>query len=130
MSEVAQKKAEELGVTGEQIAEFHNRAAELVAKSAKQPFPPLPPAVKRGLQSLENGDRVVVPADKARALVVLEKADYAAAVLRSLQPPIYKEVARDPAPAYTTKLKEALLTAFTRPKEPGMFSVKLDMMTK
>ena len=46
---------------------------------------------------MENGEWVVVPTYKARAFVVLEKADYATAVLRSLQPPIYKEVARDAA---------------------------------
>lgn len=119
-AERAEAKAGELGITGADIAHFYNRTSELVSKASKSPFPSPSLSLSKGLSSLAaNTDRVVVSADKARALVVLWRRDYSAAILRCLQLPIYEELPSDPSPAYNSRYGEMLLAAFAGPPGTG-----------
>ncbi|KAF0290735.1 hypothetical protein FJT64_001180 [Amphibalanus amphitrite] len=82
---------------------------------------PKPPKdLTDSLKSLtRDNTRVIVPADKAKALVVINKTDYTAALLRSLQSPVYEEVTSDPAEVFSGRFNEHLLTALTGPAVRG-----------
>ena len=60
----------------------------------------------------QDNNRVCVPADKARSLVVLDKKDYETAILKTLAPPNYEELPHDPSPTYVRRFQRDLLDAF------------------
>ena len=97
-SDIAIRQADRQGVTGDDITTFLNKAETILAQASNQQQPKPPESVTHSLKSLIKDDsRVIIPADKAKALIVMEKADYTAALLRSLRPPVYEEVTSDPA---------------------------------
>ena len=119
-SDIAIKRADQLGVTGDDIATFLNKAETILTRTSNQPQPKPPGSIAQSLKILAKDDsKVIVPADKAKALVVIEKADYTTALLRSLQSPIYEEVASDPAVTFAGKFNDHLLTALAGPAVRG-----------
>ena len=119
-SDIAIKRAEQHGVTGDDITTFLNKAETIIARASSQPQPRPPKSITQSLKSLSKDDsKVIVAADKAKALVVIEKADYTSALLRSLQPPVYEEIAYDPADAFAGKFNDHLLTALIGPAVRG-----------
>ncbi|KAF0314113.1 hypothetical protein FJT64_015405 [Amphibalanus amphitrite] len=120
VSDIAIKQADQQGVTGDDITAFLNKAEKILTRANNQPQPKPPKQLTESLKSLTRDDsKVIVPADKAKALVVISKSDYTAALLRSLQSPVYEEVTSDPAEAFAGRFNEHLLTALAGPAVRG-----------
>lgn len=121
IAETAGRQSHKTGTTGDQIASFLNNAEAMLSKAASSPIRKIPKSLALALRNLsKDEDRRVVQADKARALIVMDKPDYTKAILDSLQPPTYKELNRDPSPAFATRLNKDLLTALAGPARPGV----------
>ena len=119
-SDIAIKQADQRGITGDDITTFLNKAETILTRASNRPQPKPPKDLTDSLQSLTRDNaKVIVPADKAKALVVINKTDYTAALLRSLQSPVYEEVASDPAEVFAGRFNEHLLTALAGPAVRG-----------
>ncbi len=81
-------------------------------KSCKPPPSNITPAERQALQSLQdNKDIMILPADKGRAVVMLDKSEYhqkAQALLSDTNN--YKKLSKDPTNSYIKKMIDVIKT--------------------
>lgn len=120
-AELAKHHSTKFGNSGEDIAEFLNSAEQILTSANNHQTPKLPQDLEQALTSMRKDEkRVFVRADKAKSLIAIDKVDYTAAVLRTLQPPVYEEVSFDPAEKFAKDFNTThLLTAFAGPAVKG-----------
>lgn len=120
-AELATNHASRLGNAGEDLTQFLNSAEKILCAASKRPFRKLPEDLHRALIALKkDNERVFVRADKAKSVVVLDRRDYTAALLQTLEAPMYEEVNEDPAERYARDFNTThLLTAFAGPARRG-----------
>lgn len=121
IGELATTHADRLGNTGEGVANFLNEAEKILTSASNATSHKLPVDLDSALHTLrKDEEKVFVRADKAKSIVALDKADYNKALLRTLEPPIYEEVAYDPAERFAKDFNTThLLTAFAGPAKKG-----------
>jgi hypothetical protein len=117
------------GVPEEEIAQFHNEVCQVVSKLSQVQARRPPPVESRSLKVLrelaKDESRVVIPADKAKALVVLDSTDSEQVVLRHLRSGGYVELPGDPSPKFNSKFAKAVREAYLELAPPR--SAELDV---
>ena len=83
-----------------------------ILNKARPPSMNLPPSESKALKNLQADDEiVVVPADKGRAVVVMDRLDYDSKINTLLSDQsTYQKLTRDPAPALERQMNELLLS--------------------
>jgi hypothetical protein len=116
VSEVAIRNMDKLQVDSDMVTHFKTSACRLMERVTVSKPLNLPAATGRGIQSLRRDqDRVIVRADKANAVVVLDVRIYEEALLSTLEPPIYEEIPEDTSSKYAKEFSAELLNAFAGP---------------
>ena len=95
----------------EDVATMTRKRIACVLSRSKPPPSNLPPTLRSALRSLsKREDILILPADKGRATVVLEKTEYDEKMLEMLSDEkIYKKLGKDPTPSMERKLNALLL---------------------
>ena len=116
VSEVASHNMAKLDIDCDMVTEFKASACRLMERATSAKPRKLPVSVKKGIQSLRRDrERVVLRADKAKAVVVLDVDVYEDAILSTLKAPIYEEIQEDNSSKYAKVFSSELLTTFAGP---------------
>ena len=108
---------------GEDVASEVRRKITNILTKARLPPSNLSPDEKRALKSLRKRDGVVIlPADKGRATVIMDRCDYDEKMNRMIKEgDTYKELSRDPVQSVERKMNAMLL----RMKKQGSIQPEL-----
>jgi hypothetical protein len=116
--DIARNHARSKGCGETELARFENNAAKILQDATKAPRAPVHPLHSTVRSLAGDAERVFVPADKAKALVVLDRAVYESKVLGLLVPPSYLELPSDPSKAFNAQFIKALREAFRSKVSP------------